>query len=130
MKKILTLAAALMTTVACTAAASSATAHNDGHYREAPLECVIRTEPTSYGTRFEAVALADSDAVGEYEFVLTRIDSGGSSDIVQSGDFDLRAGERAVLGEAELSMGRRARYSARLVLFDGREELCAVERRS
>jgi hypothetical protein len=130
MKKFLTVAAAFLTTVACSAAASSATAHNDDHYSQAPVECVIRTAPSSYGTRFEAVALADEDAVGEYEFVLTRHDSGGSSDIVQSGDFDLRAGERAVLGEAELSMGRRARYSARLVLFDGREELCAVERRS
>jgi hypothetical protein len=130
MKKFLTLAAALMATVACSAAASSADTHNDERSREMPVECVIRTEPTSYGTRFEAVARADWDAVGEYEFVLTRRDSGGSSDIVQSGDFDLRAGESAVLGEAELSMGRRAHYSARLVLSDGGEELCAVEERS
>lgn len=130
MKKFLTLAAALMATVACSAAASSADAHGEREYRDAPVECLIRAVPTSDGARFQAVALADWDAVGEYEFVLTRHDSGGSSDIVQSGDFDLRAGERAVLGEAELSMGRRARYSARLVLFDGREELCSVERRS
>jgi hypothetical protein len=130
MNKFLTLAAALMATVACSAAASSADAHNDRHVSDAPVECVIRTVPTSYGTRFEAVAFAEESSVGEYEFVLTRYDSGGSSDIVQSGEFYLRAGDRAVLGEAELSMGRRARYSARLVLFDGREELCAVERRS
>lgn len=130
MKKFLTLAAAFLATVACGAAASSATAHGDNHSIQTPVECIIRTVPTSDGARFQAVALSDWDAVGEYEFVLTRHDSGGSSDIVQSGDFDLRAGERAVLGEAELSMGRRARYSARLVLFDGREELCSVERRS
>jgi hypothetical protein len=130
MKKFLTLAAAFLSTVACSAAASSATARDEPRYGAAPVECVIRTAPTSYGTRFEAVAFAENRAYGEYQFVLTRYDSSGSSDIVQSGDFNLRAGERAVLGEAELSMGRRARYSARLVLFDGREELCAVERRS
>jgi ABC-type glycerol-3-phosphate transport system substrate-binding protein len=127
MTKVFTLIAALLAASACTATATTATPYAGN---DAPIECIIRTTATSQGVSFEAIANANYPASGEYEFRLTREESGNSSDIVQSGEFDLRGGDSAVLGGADISMSGRSHYRARLVLSDGHAELCRTERRS
>jgi hypothetical protein len=130
MKKLLITAAALIAASACTAVAQTGDRYDDHAAYPAEVECAIRLTPTRYGMRFEALAEGFAPARGQYEFILTKDDRGGSSDIVQGGDFDLIDGDREVLGSAELSLERGARYRARLVLSDDAGEICRSERRS
>lgn len=129
MKNLFFIIAALASASACSAAAQPGRAH-------APLadatgaECAIEVTRTRDGVRFEALARSFEPASGEYEFVLTKDDRGGSSDIVQGGAFRLAAGEENILGSSELSLERGGRYRARLVLRDGDGEVCRVVRRS
>ena len=94
----------------------------------ADVSCNVRTTRTAHGVRFEARAASETDASGEYEFVITKRDRGGSSDIVQGGEFDLIAGEAQSLGSAEVSVERGGSYSARLVLRDAGGVACSAER--
>lgn len=126
MKKFAATLGGLVALAACAVAAAPAPAEAT----RGGVQCLIRETPTSYGMRFEALARADRSAYGEYDFVLTKTDRGGSSDIVQGGDYDLRGGGRQSLGSAELSLDRGARYRARLVLRDGGRVVCRDEARS
>jgi hypothetical protein len=92
--------------------------------------CDIRITPTRNGARFEPVAQAPRPVAGDYHFVLTRTDVSGSSDVEQSGTFDLGPHQRQVLGSSELSFDRGARFRARLVLEDARGVICHAEARS
>ncbi len=92
--------------------------------------CDVRVTPTRNGAAFEALASADAWSAVEYELVITKRDAGGSSDIVQSGDAELRAGETQTLGEAELSLERGARFRATLVVSEAGYEICSAEARS
>lgn len=130
MKKFLVTAAALIAASACTAVAQTSDRHHGHQSATADVVCAIRMTPTRYGMRFEALAEGFAPARGEYEFILTKDDRDGSSDIVQGGDFDLLDGDREVLGSAELSLERGAHYRARLVLSDDAGEICRSERRS
>lgn len=94
------------------------------------VECRISALRTPDGMRFEAHARADAPAFGEYEFVLTKHDRGGSSDIVQGGAYDLRTQASETLGNVELSLERGAHYRAALVLTDADGVACRAERRS
>lgn len=120
---------AFLALAACAAAASPspAQAHNAP---QSAVECTIRETPIRGGMRFEARARAQRAAYGEYDFVLTKTDRGGSSDIVQGGAFDLRARGEQSLGSAEVSLERGARYRARLVLRDGETVMCRDDVRS
>ena len=91
------------------------------------VSCDIRATRTANGQRLEAVAYADKDLLGGYDFVVTAQGSGGSSDISQGGEFDLAAGERATVGSVEIPRGR---YRAILTLSDARGDICTLERRS
>lgn len=128
MNKLLITSTALIAAFACTAAAQP------GHNRASPYapsaECAIDVTRTRHGIRFEALARSPDRALGDYELVITKHDRGGSSDIVQGGQFDLRPGREAVLGESELSLERGGRYRARLVLWDADGAVCRSERRS
>lgn len=127
----------LTATALIAASACAASAHPDMSpvratpvaYESDAVECMVRRVPTLHGVRLEALARGDRDAYGEYEFVVTKDGAGGSSDIVQEGEFDLSAGEQ-LLGEAEFSMGRRDFYRARLVLRDGGVVVCRDDVRS
>jgi hypothetical protein len=130
MNKFLTTLAALAAVSACTAAAQTGPHNKPIAAAATAIECTIRTTPTRHGMRFEALARGFETAYGEYEFVLTKDDRGGSSDIVQGGGFDLAPGGEQQLGSAELSLERGARYRARLVLSDDEGELCRSERHS
>lgn len=128
-KSVLT-ASALVAASACAASAHPNIAPATPiAYESDAVECMVRRTPTLHGVRLEALARGDREAYGDYEFVVTKDGAGGSSDIVQGGEFDLSAGEQ-LLGEAEFSMGRRDYYRARLVLRDGGGVVCRDELRS
>lgn len=92
-----------------------------------PVACKIRETRTPQGVRLEAEIRADRSVYGDYDFVVTSYNKGGSSDISQGGAVDLASGERATVGSAEIPRGR---YRAILTLSDARGPLCDIERRS
>lgn len=92
-----------------------------------PVACKIRETKTPQGVRLEALIHADRSVYGDYDFVITAYNRGGSSDISQSGPVGLLDGERATVGSAEIPRGR---YRAVLTLSDARGRLCDIERRS
>lgn len=98
-----------------------------GYQAKAPVACKIRETKTPNGVRVEALIHADRSVYGDYDFVITAYNRGGSSDISQGGPVDLVAGERATVGSAEIPRGR---YRAVLTLSDTRGPLCDIERRS
>lgn len=125
MKRILFTVSALVAASACTAVAQ-----DYPHSRHASAECTIDVTRTRDGARFEALARSHAPTSGQYEFILTKEDADGSSDIVQGGAFDLSNDRESSLGSSELSLARHGRYRATLVLFDADGELCRAERRS
>jgi len=92
--------------------------HNDA------VTCEVRSRRTSNGLLIQARAFADRDISGEYDLVITKSGSAGSSDISQSGALDLEAGSSALLGENEISVERGARVRATLTLRDNSGQLC------
>lgn len=91
------------------------------------VDCDIRTSRTAHGLQIRAVAHAGRPVHGEYDFVITALGSGGSSDISQGGPLHLSAGQSDTVGYAEIPRGR---YRAVLTLSDADGELCRSERRS
>lgn len=89
--------------------------------------CDIRETRTPDGLRLEAIFQADQAVRGEYDFVITALSRGGSSDVTQGGAVNLAAGESAAVGAAEIPAGN---YRAALTLSDAGGEICRVERRS
>ncbi|MGD9966300.1 MAG: curli-like amyloid fiber formation chaperone CsgH [Hyphomonadaceae bacterium] len=108
------------------AAARSAPVAESAPLARADLDCAIVRTRTSHGVELRAVASSDARIAGEYEFVITKRDRAGSSDITQAGEFALD-GDSASLGTAEVSVARGGGYDARLELtgFDG--ETCVAE---
>jgi hypothetical protein len=96
-------------------------------FASADVDCDIRAVRTAHGVRLEASAVSEGGASGEYEFVITKRDRGGSSDIVQGGEYDLIAGDMQSLGSAEVSVERGGAYRARLVLRDMDGVACNAE---
>jgi hypothetical protein len=94
--------------------------------RVSDLDCEIVRTRTSHGVELRAVASSGGSVAGEYEFVITKRDRAGSSDITQSGEFALDGGSES-LGSAEVSVALGGGYDARLELtsFDG--ETCVAE---
>lgn len=119
---------------ACAATASpapqpltEAPAYEAVSYAPQSLSCDIIRTRTSHGVELRAVASSDLSAMGEYEFVITKRDRSGSSDIMQSGEFQLASGESADLGSAEISVARGGGYDARLELTSADGETCIAE---
>jgi hypothetical protein len=104
------------------------------HVSEAPpvasVDCDIRVTRSSRGVSLRGVAHAHASIDGDYSFVITKSGGGGSSDISQGGAFDLMPGAEAVLGSADLSMERGARWRAVLTLERAGVEICRREARS
>lgn len=118
--------AALATLGACAAAAHTV---SDASTSSETMQCDVRAVPTSHGLRFEAMALGWTEVAGEYEFVISKSDRSGASDIVQAGEFALGEGERQTLGSAELSLEPGGVYSAQLEVRDADGVLCSAEAR-
>ena len=130
MKKLLFAFSAFVAAAACSAGAQTVVDPAPLAAQASGVACDVLAETTPNGVLFSAVASSAAPASGSYEFVLTKVDRNGSSDIMQGGAFDLAAGVDAELGEAELSLERRASYRARLVLLDDDGEICRAERSS
>ncbi len=96
----------------------------------AALHCDIRVRDTANGVELEALAHSDAPAMGVYEFTITKADRGGSSDIMQSGEFALDAGQSMSLGLSEISIDRGGSFHAELVLSDEAGVICREEVRS
>lgn len=133
MSRNIVLAAALAALMGCTAAArASASASETEEYAamvETPASCDIRVVPTARGARFQALAYAEREMFVDYDLIIAKSDADGSSEIVQGGSADIGV-EPQALGEAEISLGERARYSARLVLKQEGAVLCRAEQTS
>lgn len=128
--KFIPMLAALGALAACSAAAQTSQNLPAISAQAPAVACEIRVTDTRHGVRFAALASAPTQAGGEYEFTISKDGAGGSSDIVQGGEFEFAGGGRETLGAAELNLGRGDRYRARLALWDGDGEVCRAERRS
>ena len=79
----LMLLAGVLSLAACAAAAQPEPIV--AHAPMAGLACEVRALATPHGVALEAVAYADAPLLGEYEFTITKDDSGGASDIAATG---------------------------------------------
>ncbi|MCC6786839.1 MAG: hypothetical protein IT547_03290 [Hyphomonadaceae bacterium] len=137
------LALAALLTSACSAAAASmdaapqaapaalvepapspAAAFTATSYDEAPLTCEVRSRRTANGVLIQARAFADRDIDASYDLRIVKSGGGNASEVSQSGDFSLAAGDSAVLGENEMSFERGSRLRAQLTISDAQGELC------
>lgn len=137
------LALAALLTSACSAAAASmdaapqaapaalvepapspAAAFTATSYDEAPLTCEVRSRRTANGVLIQARAFADRDIDASYNLRIVKSGGGNASEVSQSGDFLLAAGDSAVLGENEMSFERGSRLRAQLTISDAQGELC------
>jgi hypothetical protein len=89
-------------------AASSAEA-SDG------LKCAIRSVETAGGVELKGVVISNGTIDGRYQFVVTG--GGGSTNIMQSGDFSAEQGRPETLGVVTLGGG--GRYTAKLKVTAG-----------
>lgn len=95
-------------------------------YESAAMRCDIEARRSGGMVRLVAFASSPDAAFGEYELVFTKHDAGGSSDIMQGGEFDVD-GDHQELGVIETSLERGGRYSARLTLFDADGVVCETD---
>ena len=105
-------------------APSPAAAFTATSYDEAPLTCEVRSRRTANGVLIQARAFADRDIDASYDLHIVKSGGGNASEVSQSGDFLLAAGDSAVLGENEMSFERGSRLRAQLTISDAQGELC------
>lgn len=90
------------------------------------VQCLIRTQPFTGGIQLEGVVASKAPLSGTYHFDVRKTGRAGTSSSVQSGDFDVPAGEE-VIGQVGLGLERGASYDAKLVLrWEGGEASCAA----
>ncbi len=82
----------------------------------ADLTCALRAEATDVGLRIEAVGHATVALHGHYELTVAKESQTGSSRNVQSGRFDLEAGENRILANVLLDRSAIGHYRAVLAL--------------
>lgn len=80
------------------------------------LTCEIRSTDIRGGVKLEALVLGRRGASGEYEFVVAKSGSGGTSNVSQGGEFEIGAGKETVVGEVTLGSGEKAKVKARLTV--------------
>lgn len=97
-------------------------------YEPAAMSCDIDARRSGGMVRLVAFASSDVPASGEYELVFTKHDAGGSSDIMQGGEFDVSRGHQE-LGVIETSLERGGRFSARLTISDADGVVCETDLR-
>lgn len=115
-------AALVLTGMACTTglATSKAARGSDA------LVCELRLSESNRQVTVAAHAQAHEAMRGTYALEIEQRSSGGRATIRQGGEFDLRAGEKAVLGEARLA-GRARDLTAELtVTANGKTRTCGA----
>jgi hypothetical protein len=85
----------------------------------AGIECVIRAQPEKDFLRLEAIVRSETQIAGQYNFVIAKQSSTGSSNNTQSGTFALQAGEK-VLTTLVLDHSAIGHYHAELSLQSDR----------
>ena len=81
----------------------------------ADVECLIRAKPVTGGVELEGVVASRTPMSGTYEFDVRKAGGGGTSNSVQSGDFEAQTGEQ-VIGHVGLGLEHGATYDATLVV--------------
>jgi hypothetical protein len=93
----------------------------------APLACEIRATPVSGGVELEGIVTTTRPLTGTYEFEVRKVGRAGTSNSMQSGEFEARPGEEAGVGVVGLSLERGAAFDAKLVLrWQGEEVSCTA----
>ncbi len=89
---------------------------------DAAISCRIEKIEASGGITLNAIAESHAAVAGTYLFEVQKRGGGGISSSAQSGDFQLKADEPAVLGVVGLGGSDRLTYDAHLTLtsFDGK----------
>mgnify|MGYP001232480057 CR=1 FL=1 len=124
------IAAAAMSALGACAASADPETNSAPAAASAEVSCDVRFTPSAGVLRIEALARAAVAASGEYEMVVTKEGPSGSSDISQSGPFEINSDAELALSASEFGVEPGDHYSARLRLRDDDGELCRVERRS
>lgn len=114
------IAALVITGAACTAGVVPLKA---GRTAE-PLVCELRLTEGRGRVTISAEAEARTPTHGTYQLEIDQRSSAGRSTIRQGGEFDLRAGERAILGETSLSGRARDVAASLTVTTDGKTRSC------
>ena len=103
--------------------AHSIQAHNANE--NLPLTCEIAVSKGSFGPTYVGRVHATETVSGHYNMKFAKTGSNSAS-IKQSGNFTVRAGETATLGQA--GFGGSAPVEAKLVVeFDGHKMTCATD---
>ncbi|MFN7002678.1 MAG: curli-like amyloid fiber formation chaperone CsgH [Roseinatronobacter sp.] len=115
-----TIAALVITGAACTASLAT----SQGAPSSEALVCELRLTETNRMVTIAAEAQARHAMRGTYQLDIDQRSAAGRSTIRQGGEFDLKAGERATLGEASFS-GRAQDFNAELtVMANGQIRTC------
>ena len=121
-------AALLLTSLVSLAATSNA--HSGGEDMPAsastsgPVSCEISVSKTRYGHVYAGVVHSDSALTGSYKMHITKSGNGGQAVINQAGNFSLKAGASATLGQATFG-GSPANVDAELILhWNGQKLSC------
>jgi hypothetical protein len=89
--------------------------------------CEIKATPGAGTVRLDALVHADTHASGTYTFHVEKAGKSGSSAINQSGDFDAKAGEAAILSSVSLD-AKGTEYKATLDVVTGNKSFsCAKQ---
>lgn len=89
-----------------------------------PLTCELHLIESGGQVHITAEAKAQVATKGTYRLEIDRRSSAGRASIHQGGEFELRAGERAILGETSLSGRKRDLTASLSVTSDGKTHSC------
>ena len=87
------------------------------------LHCEIVTRTVSENLELAGVVWADTPAVGRYSFVITKQGSGGTSNVAQSGLFQVASIDKQTVGKVLVNALRGDRYHARLSVRSDEDEV-------
>lgn len=86
------------------------------------LHCEIVTTTKSQNLQLRGVVWSGDPAAGSYRFVVTKQGSSGTSNVAQSGLFDVGPEERKIVGMVVVNALAGDRYMARLSVQSGGNE--------
>ena len=91
-----------------------------------PVYCALQITEAHGHVSVAAIVEAQSPVTGRYDLTLRQSAHGSRADLSQGGEVTLAKGERATLGQAQLT-GRAADLDARLTLeVNGQRILCPI----
>ncbi|ATX67071.1 curli-like amyloid fiber formation chaperone CsgH [Roseinatronobacter bogoriensis] len=115
-----TIAALVLTGAACTASLATSRAEKPSE----ALVCALELSENQRQVTITASARAAQPLRGTYQLEIDQRSANGRSTIRQGGEFDLKSGEKATLGEARFS-GRADEFEAELTIkANGQTKTC------